>query len=66
MPHEDVTDVAEFVAEICGIYGIGPEYGDHPDDCRCRMCFVADFVRDMEDRIREVERAERLLNEEST
>lgn len=60
MLHEDLTELAESIANLCGVYGIGPECGDHPDDCKCRMCFVGE----MEDRIREAARVERLLNED--
>ena len=24
-----------------GIYGVGPQEGDHPADCKCRICFCA-------------------------
>ena len=46
---ETVDELAEELADMLGIYGDWPEFGDHPDDCKCRVCFV---IR-MEDRIRD-------------
>lgn len=46
---ETPGELADAIADMLGIYGIGPEFGDHPDECECRMCFV---IR-MEDRIRD-------------
>ena len=46
---ETPSELADAIADMLGIYGNGPEFGDHPDDCKCRMCFV---IR-MEDRIRD-------------
>ena len=54
---EDVHDLAEHIADLVGIYLSGPELGDHPDDCSCRMCFVLN----MEDRIREAVENEKYL-----
>lgn len=46
---ETVHELCEDLADKLGVYGCGPEFGDHPDDCDCRICFVLK----MEDRIRE-------------
>ena len=54
---EDVHDLAKHIADLIGIYLSGPELGDHPDDCPCRMCFVLN----MEDRIREAVENEEYL-----
>ena len=38
---ETVEELAEQVADWCGVYGGGPENGaDHPADCKCRICFT--------------------------
>jgi len=44
MPYlETPRELAEHIADLCGIYGCGPEEGDHPDDCKCRICFVVEM-----------------------
>ena len=45
---ETQVELAEQIADWAGVYGAGPE-GDHPLDCKCRLCFVAMVER----RIRE-------------
>lgn len=38
MPYiETPRELAEAIADLIGVYGGGE---DHPDDCKCRMCFV--------------------------
>ena len=54
---ETTHELAEHIADLIGIYLSGPEFGDHPDDCSCRMCFVLN----MEDRIREAVENEKYL-----
>lgn len=54
---EILSELVEEIANMLGIYGIGPEDGDHPDDCKCRMCFVST----MEDRIRDAVENEKYL-----
>ena len=50
MPYlETPGELADAIADLVGYYGPGPEIGDHPDECDCRMCWVGA----MEDRIRE-------------
>lgn len=40
MPYiETPQELAERIADWAYVYGAGPD-GDHPDDCKCRMCFV--------------------------
>ena len=46
--HETPPELAEAIADMCMAYGGAPD-GDHPDDCKCRMCFT-DMI---EKRIRE-------------
>ena len=49
MPYiETPSDLAEKIADLCGVFGAGPD-DDHADDCPCRICFVVG----MEYRIRE-------------
>jgi hypothetical protein len=51
MPYiESLDELVEDIADMCGVYGCGPENGDHPKDCPCRICFTAK----MKDRIIEV------------
>lgn len=46
MPNLEIPDeLAEQIADWCMAYGAGPEEGDHPDDCKCRMCFVEMVAR---------------------
>lgn len=42
MPTIEVPEeFAEQIADWAGVYGGGPADGsDHPDDCKCRMCFT--------------------------
>jgi len=55
---ETLDDVIEGIADICGVYGCGPEEGEHPDDCRCRICFTAE----LEQRIIRAVEVDRKLN----
>ena len=49
MPYiETPNEFAETIADLSGVYGAGLEVGDHPIDCKCRICFVLE----MEQRIR--------------
>jgi len=43
MPIETLDDIVEELADKFGIYGIGQLYeeGNHPTDCKCRICFCA-------------------------
>ena len=54
---ETIHELAEHIADLLGIYGTRSEFGDHSDDCSCRMCFVLN----MEDRIREAVENEKYL-----
>lgn len=54
---ETTTELAETIADMLGVYGTGPEFGDHSEDCSCRTCFVLN----MEDRIREAVENEKYL-----
>jgi hypothetical protein len=38
-----IDEDAEAAADKAGAYGAGPETGDHPDDCKCRICFIAEY-----------------------
>ena len=40
MPIETLDDIIEEIADSLDIYGCGPECDDHPDACKCRICFV--------------------------
>lgn len=40
IPSETPTLLADVIADWCGVYGGGPEFGDHDDDCPCRICFT--------------------------
>ena len=55
MAVETLEDVVEDLADKFGVYGCGPENDDHPDDCRCRICFSIHW-RDRIIRAVEVER----------
>jgi len=59
MPNLETPDeLAEQVADWCMVYGGGPENGsDHPENCKCRMCFTGMVAR----RIREAVRNEQVL-----
>lgn len=46
---ETVTELAEDIADKLSIYGSGPKFDVHSDNCKCRICFIVE----MEDRIRE-------------
>jgi hypothetical protein len=45
---ETVEELAESLADACGIYGCGEGgdngFADHPDTCNCRICFVSDIT----------------------
>ena len=52
MPYvETVNELADAIADLCGVYGVKPVDGtdNHSFDCQCRICFVSDMAR----RIRE-------------
>ena len=34
------VEQAERIADEQGVYGVGDPWGDHPDNCNCRTCFV--------------------------
>ena len=52
MPHLETTpELAERIADLCGVYGAGP-CGDHPEDCRCRMCFVDAMLASIHNAVR--------------
>jgi len=56
---ETPNELAEQIADWCGVYGGGPENGsDHPEKCKCRMCFCGM----VEHRIRESVKNEHLLD----
>lgn len=38
---ETLDDIIEELADKFGIYGVGPPEGDHPPECKCRICFCA-------------------------
>lgn len=38
---ETLDDIVEELADKFGIYGAGPENDDHPDDCKCRICYTS-------------------------
>ena len=46
---ETVSELVDHIADLAYVYGTGPEFGDHPGECECRMCYVIG----MGDRIRE-------------
>lgn len=56
---ETVEELAESLADACGIYGCGTTDGfaDHPDTCNCRICFVLDIT----ERIRQAVKNDVLL-----
>lgn len=44
MPYiETVDDLAEWLADKCGIWNCGKEVGEHDEDCNCRICFIMDL-----------------------
>lgn len=58
MPNLETPDeLAEQIADWCGVYGAAEHKNDYPDTCKCRMCFIGEVVR----RIRESVRNEQLL-----
>ena len=58
---ETVEELADAIADMVGVYGCGPEHGDHEDDCNCRMCLVID----MTDRIRQAVENEEILSKKA-
>ena len=36
---ETLDDLVEDLADKFGVYGGGTESDEHPDDCKCRICF---------------------------
>ena len=59
MALETLNDVIEWLADAGSIYGCGPEEGDHPEDCTCRIC----FCEEANQRIRAAIAVERKLKE---
>jgi len=55
---ETVQELCECLADKLGIYGNGPKFDVHSDNCKCRICFVTT----MEDRIREAVENDKYLN----
>lgn len=49
MPYLETPDeLAEDIADMCGVYGSSPEDNTHPEDCKCRICFtigIAERIR---------------------
>jgi len=44
---ETVEELAEDIADLVGIYGCLPDdtgFSDHPQDCKCRICFVSNMT----------------------
>lgn len=37
---ETLHELVEDLADKLGIHGCGPEFGDHPKNCNCRICFI--------------------------
>lgn len=57
MPQLETPDeLAEQIADWCGVYGSGPD-GDHPKDCKCRNCFTFE----VEQRIRQSVNNEKII-----
>ena len=55
MPYiESLDELVEALADMCGVYGAGPD-GDHPEDCKCRFCFTVG----LKERIREAVKYEK-------
>jgi len=52
MPYyETIDELAEWIANIAGVYGCGPEDDNHPNDCKCRICFVGDISARMREAV---------------
>lgn len=51
---ETLDDIIEELADKFGVYGIGPQEGDHPAGCKCRICFCA-WLKGRLERAAEVE-----------
>ena len=37
---ETLDDIIEELADQVGVYGAGPEDGEHSEKCDCRICFT--------------------------
>ena len=65
MPYiETVDELAESIADMCGVHGVPNSddinfNDDHDDKCRCRIC----FVEDMKERIQQAVENGNLLKE---
>lgn len=59
MAIETLEDIAEEVADLAGINGIGPEEGNHPDSCKCRICFTGNLIN----RMKEAARIDKILGD---
>jgi hypothetical protein len=60
MPYmETPEELAEAIADMCGVYGVPPyDREGHSADCNCRMCFYGR----MENRIREAVKNEKMIS----
>lgn len=54
---ETVDELVEELADMLGIYGTGPKFDEHPDDCTCRICFVTQ----MKERIKNAVKNDKFL-----
>ena len=62
MPYLETPDeLAEQIADWCGVYGCGNYVAGHFDDCNCRMCFTGTLAA----RIRQAVKNEEILNKQS-
>lgn len=43
-----LNDIVEHIADLHSVYGTGPEFGDHEDDCPCRICFTSLWAKRIE------------------
>ncbi len=59
---ETLDDIVEDLADKLGIYGPFP-VGDHPADCKCRICFTIE-MKDRVEAAAELEIKDRILKDE--
>ena len=52
---ESLDELAEWLADRCGIFGNAKDPEDHPDDCPCRICFVIGIKQRMIDAVKREE-----------